>query len=84
MGSIVDARAEIDQKMTPTLRRDVENDLPRIFKNARRQAVLGLAKFKEAAAASLPQALPYSLDDLLGDDWYPANRHGIEDPDDPA
>jgi hypothetical protein len=27
----------------------------------------------------LPVDCPYALDDLLADDWYPANRHGLPD-----
>jgi hypothetical protein len=45
-------------------------------------AVLGLPKYGERdAARALPTECPYALDDILLDDWYPANRHGIVDPD---
>lgn len=27
----------------------------------------------------LPAVNPYALDQLLDDDWYPANRHGVRD-----
>jgi hypothetical protein len=72
MGSIVEARAQLDDKLSATLRQDIEISLPRLYRNARRQAVLGLREFKEGdAAASLPVKCPYTVDQILADDWYP-------------
>jgi len=72
MGSIVEARAELDDKLSATLRQDIESSLPRLYRNARRQAELGLREFKEGdAAASLPAECPYTVDQILADDWYP-------------
>lgn len=35
------------------------------------------------AAQALPTACPYSLDQIVGHGWYPANRHTVVgDPDD--
>jgi hypothetical protein len=27
----------------------------------------------------LPAICPYAFDDLLADEWWPANRHGLAD-----
>jgi hypothetical protein len=72
MGSIIDARAEIGDKLTPTLRRDVEEALPRLYANARKRAVVDLERYREhIAATSLPPACPYTVEQILADDWYP-------------
>jgi hypothetical protein len=83
--SIDHARAEIGDKLTATLQRDVQQDLPLLFSQGRRQALHGLRKYGEAEAiAALPTTCGYSFDELLREDWYPVNRHGIVDPDMPA
>ena len=72
MGSIVEARAQLDDKLSATLRQDIETVLPRLYRSARKRAELGLHEFKEAAAAvSLPAKCPYTVDQILTDDWYP-------------
>lgn len=78
--SIIDARAAIEDEITPTLRRDLEEQLPRLWTQARTKADNGLRGHREAAAADLlPAGCPYALDKLLSDDWYPANRRGLPD-----
>jgi Domain of unknown function DUF29 len=70
--SILDARTELGNDLTPTLRRDVRARLPRLYVEARRAAVLGLEDYaEEEAARLLPEASPWTLDDVLRDDWYP-------------
>src|SRR5438094_5951478 len=55
MGSIVDARAELDDKLSPTLKRDIEETLGKLYVLARKRVVLDLQKYSEnGAAASLP------------------------------
>ena len=72
MGSIADARAILEDKLTATLRRDLEASLPRLYRNACRQAELSLREFRENGAADLlPAECPYTLDQILADDWYP-------------
>jgi hypothetical protein len=77
--SILDARAEIPEKITKTMAPEVEGDLPRLYAQSRRKAANGLSAHGERDAAALPELCPYGFDDLLADDWYPANRHGIVD-----
>jgi Domain of unknown function DUF29 len=79
-GSIIDARTEIDDKLSPSLRRDLDEQLPRLWSQARSKADNGLRRFGEPDAADLlPADCPYALDDLLTDGWYPANRRGLPD-----
>jgi hypothetical protein len=52
MGSIVDARAILEDKLSATLRRDLEASLPRLYRIARKQAELSLRERREDQAAS--------------------------------
>lgn len=75
--SIIEARAEISDRLTATLSRDIEQRLPILYGQARDKAGNDLRAQDEADAAdALPASCPYSPDDLLRDGWYPANRHG--------
>lgn len=78
MISVVDARGDIARRMTRTIRREVEPELAASYRRAKRKAGLGLLDHGEdEAAAALPEDCPYALDDLLNDDWWPENRHGL-------
>lgn len=78
--SIADGRAEIEDKLTPTIRRDVEGQLERLYARAREKTEGTLRRHGEAeAAAALPAACPYALDDLLRHGWHPISRHGFAD-----
>jgi hypothetical protein len=33
------------------------------------------------AASALPASSPYSFEQILDQDWYPRNRHGLDDDD---
>ncbi|HEV8680756.1 MAG TPA: DUF29 domain-containing protein [Stellaceae bacterium] len=72
MVSIANARAELDDRLTATLRRDIEAELARLYSRAKDVAQVGLAKYGEAdLAASFPAACPYTLDQILARGWYP-------------
>lgn len=72
MGLIVDARATLEDKLSTTLRQDLEDSLSNMFRRARKQAELSLREHQEdAAAASLPTECPYTLQQILDEDWYP-------------
>jgi hypothetical protein len=71
-GSIIDARAELDQKLSPTLRHDVEAGLSKLYLIARKRVSADLEDHGERAAfVSLPAECPYTLDQILAEDWYP-------------
>ncbi len=72
IGSILDARSVLSDKISPTLREDIEASLPRLYRNAHRLAELGLRGHGEnEVAAALPAECRYSVDEILADDWYP-------------
>lgn len=72
MSSILDARAELADKLTPSLRHDIGQRLPRLYAAARKQAVLQLQEHGDAGAATLlPAECPYTIEQILTDDWYP-------------
>src|ERR1700719_1209724 len=74
METIVDARQELSDKLTPTLRREVEGMLEKLYGDARRRATIGLRRDGEADAAErLPTACPHSCDQICQQDWYPAS-----------
>ena len=78
--SIIDARAELDDKLSPSLRYGLEQHRSRLWTQARNKADNGLRRFGEPDAADLlPGDCPYLLDDLLTDGSYPANRRGLPD-----
>ena len=52
-----------------------EQQLPRLYRAARRAAILGLEEYEEAEAARLlPDASPWTLEDVLREVWYPGSR----------
>jgi hypothetical protein len=72
-GSIIDARAELDDKLSPTLRHDISGVLGKLYATARKRVATDLQEHGERdAAASLPAECPYSVEQILADDWYPA------------
>ena len=77
--SIIQARTEIEDKLTPTIRRGLPARLPRLWQQARRNAAAALRLHgEEATAGDLPAECPYRLADLLRHDWFPSNRHGLQ------
>ena len=72
MDSIIEARSALENKLSPSLRRDAEERLARLYVIARKRAALELMKHGESGAAqSLPMECPYTIEQVLADDWYP-------------
>ena len=72
MGSIDNARAELEETLTATLRQDTEAALPRLYSRAKSIATKGLVRFGEGdVAARFPAECRYTLQQILDDDWYP-------------
>lgn len=68
-------RENLADELSPSLRRDIEAELPRIYAIARKRAGLELAKHGEQdASRSLPSDCPYTVDEILAEDWYPEPR----------
>jgi hypothetical protein len=73
---IVGFRDEIDARLTPTLRRDLTRQLPRLYERARRRLARKLELYGEAdAIPPLPERSPYTLEQVLGD-WWPGPDKG--------
>jgi uncharacterized protein DUF29 len=64
---IMTFRDEIDERLTPTLRRDLDRQLPRLYAKARRRALLDLQPHEAELASRLPAECPYTLDQILGE-----------------
>jgi hypothetical protein len=78
--SVIEARDVIPDVITATLRREVEAELANTYQQGRRKAEAALRRHGEREAAhALPADCPYSFDQIVSYDWYPANRHGIVD-----
>ena len=78
--SIVDAQNEIENDMTASIREATASDLGRVYAGARRLAAAELIEHDELEAArALPEACPYTLDQLIDETWRPTNRHDLTD-----
>lgn len=65
-------RVRLRDALTPTLRRELEQELPALYEDARALAEGAFRDHGEDAAAdALPTTCPYSLDQITGD-WLPA------------
>jgi hypothetical protein len=80
LNSVDDARQEIIERMTATVRNELEPQLDEHYALARRKAARDMLDYEETeAAANLPTTCPYTLDQLTDSAWYPTNRHGLTD-----
>jgi hypothetical protein len=70
--TVREARQDLSDRMTLSLRRDAEAALERLYADARDRAEAALRHFGEPeAAARLPQICPYALDQICEPNWYP-------------
>ena len=76
--SVANHRAEIEIafKDSPSLRRRMADVLPDCWRMGRKLAIRGLLR-DGVAAADVPKRCPYTMAQLLDDDWFPKNRHGL-------
>jgi Domain of unknown function DUF29 len=68
-------RAKLARKLTTTLRNHLEAALPALYAGVRRPVARQLEN-DGVALDALPPTCPYSLDQILDPDWYPANVQG--------
>jgi len=72
METIVAKRQDLSDKLTPTLCRELEGTLEKLYRDARRHAALGLQRYGAAGPADrLPSTCPYSWDEVCQEDWFP-------------
>lgn len=76
MVSVLEHRDRVarDLSASPSLRGRI--DTADIYKSGRKIADLGLER-DGLHLNDLPPGCPYSLDQLLDEDWWPASRHGL-------
>lgn len=73
LATVDQSRLELRDQLTPTLLHEIEAELPRLYRDARLLTIRRLTEFGEdEAAARLPDAWPFPLDQFLDPDWYPA------------
>ena len=78
--TIDDARDEIAERLTATIRRDIEAHLPDAYARGLRRARKALIRAGEPeTAAVLPEECPYAFEQLVDEAWYPSSRHAIAD-----
>jgi hypothetical protein len=72
MASIAEARSALGDKISPTLRRDAEIMLAKLYEDGRDRAALGLRAYGEIQTAdNLPIECPYTIEEILRRGWYP-------------
>jgi Domain of unknown function DUF29 len=69
--TVMTQRSDLEDELTPSIRREVEPALPDLYDRARRNVATSLRQHAENAAAdALPKTCPYALDQITGD-WLP-------------
>jgi hypothetical protein len=76
--TVRDQRDELELHLTASLRNLVQASLETRYDRARRRAAEDFAESQEKAE-ELPEACPYSLEQILSHDWFPTNVRGFED-----
>ena len=76
--TVVTQRTDLEETLSPTLRRELLTELESVYGRARRNAARDLAQ-DEVAEEELPTSCPHTLDQVLAPEWLPDNRRGIED-----
>ena len=71
VNSVLEQRNRLEYDLTPRLRQILQDELPRVYAIARRTAERRLRVHGEdTAAAALPAACAYTVDQII-DDWWP-------------
>jgi hypothetical protein len=69
--TIITQRRDLADELTPSIRREIESELARLYHRVRTDTVTSLRLHGEANAAdALPADCPYSLEQITGD-WWP-------------
>jgi hypothetical protein len=69
--TVLEHRSRLEVELTPRLTQIMEEELPRMYRLARRSASISMGDHGEhAAAAALPEACPYTPEQITGD-WLP-------------
>ena len=71
------SRAQREIRKSGTLRRMLPELLPDAWTSARKVAGKAMELFDGFDPATLPAECPYTLEQILDDDFWPASRHGL-------
>ncbi len=72
------SRATLALEESGTLTRKAPDLLPKAWREGRKLTAKALELFDGVPADALPADCPYTLDQILDDAFFPANRHGLE------
>jgi hypothetical protein len=72
------ARGDLEDDLTPTLRHDLERELPHLYALAAGATRIDLEE-DMSPVPDLPPACPYTLDQILDRDWLPEDLHLVRD-----
>jgi hypothetical protein len=72
-------RVELARDLSTTLRNHLEAELPALYAGLRRPVARQLEQ-DGGSPGALPQACPYTLDQILAPDWYPDEPRGESKP----
>jgi hypothetical protein len=70
-------RDELDMRLTPTSRRELEAGLESVYTRGREIAATVL-EMEGTDRAWLPRTCPYTLPQILEEDWFPTNIYGFD------
>jgi hypothetical protein len=70
-------RHQLEMILTPTLRQELEARLEEVHRRGRRLAATVL-ETEGTPPEWLPQQCPYTVAQVLADDWYPTNVYGFD------
>jgi uncharacterized protein YgbK (DUF1537 family) len=70
-------RDELETRLTPTLRQELETGLGKVYARGREIAATVL-ETEGTDRAWLPRACPYTLAEILEENWFPTNIYGFD------
>lgn len=70
-------RDELETRLTPTLRQELEAELERVYARGREIAATVL-ETEGTDRDWLPGICPYTLAEILEEDWFPTNIYGFD------
>jgi hypothetical protein len=70
-------RDELETRLTPTLRQELEASLEEVYTRGREIAATVL-ETEGTDRKWLPRTCPYTLADILQEDWFPTNIYGFD------
>jgi Domain of unknown function DUF29 len=70
-------RDELEMRLTPTLRQELEARLEKVYKRGREIAATVL-ETEGTDREWLPRTCPYTLAEILEEDWFPTNIYGFD------